>query len=151
MQEQKHELVEERDWLQGIYTLPETIAHMVYTYIPYHVTVFLSKMNYISNHIMIRPHIQHDSYENYIRAMVRMDNDFVLSILLTENSIKWASFKNYIYKGCVYYNYIHFLREYCIHNDSDRCKRIISTHMKESGLSKNQHKKNRDTNIRWTN
>jgi hypothetical protein len=136
---------------KSIEMLPHELINVIYTYIPIKVLMFLNKKLYIKNHGLLRKHIMKDQYENYIREMIRRDNDFVFSMLIHENFEKWLFFKKYAYKLTLFSNYIYFLLEYSIENESENCKQIINNYIIKSGLSKNQHKKNTSKNIRWTN
>lgn len=81
--------------------------------------------------------------------MVRQDNDFVFRQLLVENFNRWLNMKKYYYKECIYSNYLSFLEEYAIENESTNCRNLLIDFSKEQGLSKNQHKKNTIRYIRW--
>lgn len=135
----------------NIIKLPEEICDIIYLYIPPIITIFLNKNMYIKNHHQVRKYIEKTQYENYIRDTIRRDNDFVFSLLMMENFERWLFFKKYVYKLTMFSNYIYFLLEYCIENESDNCKNIVKKYINDSGLSKNQHKKNTSINIRWTN
>lgn len=135
----------------NIMVLPEDLVPVIYSFIPMNVTIFLSKTIYLKNHKLVRKYIQRNQYENYIRAMVRRDNDFVFGLLIQENFERWLFFKKYTYKTTLFSNYIYFLLEYCIENESDKCKQIVNRYIVNSGLSQNQHKKNTSKNIRWRN
>jgi hypothetical protein len=135
----------------NIMVLPEDLVPVIYSFIPMNVMIFLSKKMYLKNHKLVRKYIQRTQYENYIRAMVRRDNDFVFGLLIQENFERWLFFKRYTYKTTLFSNYIYFLLEYCIENESDNCKQIVNRYIVNSGLSQNQHKKNTSKNIRWRN
>jgi hypothetical protein len=150
--ERKVEQIEkEVEILKRIQCLPVEIINQVHQYIPSKSLLFLNKKEYIKNHIKVKKYILKNQYENYIRDMIRRDNSFVFFLLFRENAERWLHFKKYMYNACIYSNYIYFLLEYCIQNHSEKCKHIVNTYLQESGLSKNQHKKNTVTNIRWTN
>lgn len=135
----------------NISRLPEDLVPIIYEFIPLKITIFLTKKMYLKNHKLVRKYIQRSQYENYIRAMVRRDNDFVFGLLIQENFERWLFFKKYTYKTTLFSNYIYFLLEYCIENESDKCKQIVNRYIVNSGLSQNQHKKNTIKNIRWRN
>lgn len=138
-----------KDFLKNIDKLPEVLVDIVYSYIPKSVTLFLTKENYMKDHHLIRQYINKIKIEQYIRAMVRQDNDFVFKQLLVENFKRWLNMKKYYYKECIYGNYLNFLESYSIDNQSTKCRKIISVFLEEQGLSKNQHKKNTIRYIRW--
>jgi len=137
--------------IENILNLTEEIKDIICSYIPLKEIIFLNKNIYIKNHQLIRKFIKTNQYENYIRAMIRRDNNFVFEFLIGENFEKWLFFKKYAYKRTLFSNYIYFLLEYSIENESEKCKQIVNKYIINSGLSKNQHKKNTCKNIRWTN
>ena len=137
------------DLLKNIDKLPLELVDIVYSYIPKSVTTFLSKKNYIKDHNLIRKLINKRNIEQYIRTMIRQDNDFVFKHLLVENYNRWLNMKKYYYKECIYGNYLNFLESYTIDNESTKCRKILIKFLEEQGLRKNQHKKNRHRYIRW--
>jgi hypothetical protein len=48
-------------------------------------------------------------------------------------------------------NYLYFIINYCIENESENCQKIINIFLKELGLDKNLHKKNVVRYIKWKN
>ena len=44
---------------------------------------------------------------------------------------------------------LYFIKDYCIENDSEKCRIMINNFLEKLGLCKNQHKKNIIRNIRW--
>ena len=137
------------DLFKNIDKIPEVLVDIVYSYIPKSVTIFLSKKNYIKDHHLIRKLINKRNIEQYIRTMIRQDNDFVFKQLLVENYNRWLNMKKYYYKECIYGNYLNFLESYTIDNESTKCRKILINFLEEQGLCKNQHKKNRYRYIRW--
>ena len=137
------------DLLKNIDKLPLELVDIVYSYIPKSVTTFLSKKNYIKDHNLIRKLINKRNIEQYIRTMIRQDNDFVFKHLLVENYNRCLNMKKYYYKECIYGNYLNFLESYTIDNESTKCRKILIKFLEEQGLRKNQHKKNRHRYIRW--
>lgn len=141
----------EEDLLQNVRKIPEVLVDIIYEYIPLSTKTFLTKKNYIENHHIVKSLIDKRQYENYIRCMVRQDNSFVFSFIINENITIWVNkIFNYFYKDTTYRNYLWFLHEYCIENESTRCKDIINRYIELLGLSKNQHKKSTPNNSRWT-
>ena len=137
------------DIIKNINLLPEDIVTIILAYIPNRISIFLQKDTYLMYHSTIKNYINKRNFENYIRTMIRQDNDFVLNLLLQENYQRWLNMKKYYYRTCIYSNYITFLQSYAIDHDSKKCKKTIANLMKELGLSKNQHKKKTFTYIRW--
>jgi hypothetical protein len=139
----------QKDFLKNVNILPDELIREIYSYVPKIVKVFLTKKNYLKDHHLIKHYINKKDIENYYRAMIRRDNDFVFKQLLVENQQKWFNMKKYYYKTCIYANYITFLESYTIENESTKCRRLINNLFSELGLSKNQHKKNIIKYIRW--
>jgi len=88
-------------------------------------------------------------YDNYLRSMVRQDNSFVFNYLAKKNILRWTLKKNIVYKNISYPNFAAFLNDFCLSNNSTKCRNILEILLDESGLSKNQHKKNHNVSIRW--
>ena len=97
----------------------------------------------------MKQYINKQNIENYFRAMIRQDNNFVFKQLLVENKNKWLDMKKYYYKTGIYTNYITFIYSYAIENESTKCRQLFNDLIQELGLSKNQHKKNIIKYIRW--
>lgn len=137
------------DFFKNMDMLPLDTINIIQSYIPKSVTIFLTKTEYLTNHYLVKDYINKRYTEQYIRTMVRHDNDFVFKQLLVENSIKWLKMTKYYYKECIYGNYLNFLESYSLDNKSLKCRQVILDFFEEQGLSKNQHKKKTNRYIRW--
>ena len=137
------------DLIKKIDELPDELKDIILSYMMEHVTIFLTKHSYIQNHTIITRYINRKKMENYIRTMIRQDNEFVFEQLLKENWRRWVQMKKYYYRTCIYLNYLYFLESYCLDNQSEKCRKKIMDLIVEQGISKNQHKKNVVTYIRW--
>jgi len=131
--------------------LPSDILNIIKEYFPIKITIRLNKKLYIENHNIMKRYINKLNYDRYIRDMIERDNSFVIEQLLKENFNKWLKNNNFFNKNNYYYNYVYFLKEYSIINNSIKCMEVINCYFTNSGLSKNQHKKNTIKNIRWIN
>lgn len=140
---------EPKNFFMNVKILPDELEDIVYSYIPKSITIFLTKENYIRDHHLVRSFIVKKNIENYIRSMVRQDNDFVFKQLLVENYNRWSNMKKYYYQECIFSNYLNFLGSYAIDNESTRCRKLLIDLFEEEGLSKNRHKKNTIRYIRW--
>jgi hypothetical protein len=138
-----------KDFFKNVDKLPEQLISIIYEFLPKIVTMFLTKENYQRDHHLIREFVNKRKIEQYIRCMVRQDNDFVFKQLLVENYRRWLDMKKYYYRESIYSNYINFLESYAIDNNSSKCRKVIQDLFEELGLSKNQHKKNVIKYIRW--
>jgi hypothetical protein len=137
----------EKTIVDKINELPEELVQMVKEFLPKHILAFTNKANYILYHPFIKNTIWR--LEDYIRDTIRRDNLFVFELIIAENYEKWIHRKNYSYRNIVFNNYLSFVTQYCIENNSDKCKNFIVDFLKEHGLCKNQHKKNIVKHIRW--
>jgi hypothetical protein len=128
--------------MQLFENLPTDILRYIYEFVPTTSKLWITKKNYIKYHHLVWNMIPFDQIENYIREIVNRDNSFVFSFILKENFSRWLSFKKYQYKSTIYANYIYFLLGLCVHSESPKCRELIREKLKETGLSKNEHKKN---------
>jgi hypothetical protein len=130
-----------------INNLPEVLVDLIKEYIPKNTLVFTNRENYNLYHSYIFISIK--VFDNYIRDMIRRDNELVFDKIVRENYHKWNNIKQYRYKNMIFKNYFYFIINYCIENDSDNCRKIINNFLKEHGLNKNLHKKNVVKYIKW--
>ena len=134
--------------LDRITELPQELLRLIKEFIPKRVIVFVNKEYYGLYHHLVRNMILKKEYENYIRDTIRRDHDLVFNAILKESGKRWLSITHYRYKSSVYSNYLYFLRDFCLMNDSTNCRNCLNVYLKEQGIGKNQHKKNLVKNIR---
>jgi len=140
---------QESEYLLLLQKMPEDIVRVVSEFLPIRTIMWLNKNFYIKYHKKVRSMIAPKLYDNYIRDMVRLDNSFVFKFIAKENIMRWVCEKNIIYKNVSYPNFLSFLNDFTIRNNSTKCRNLLQSIFDEMGLSKNQHKKNRYVNIRW--
>ena len=90
-------------------------------------------------------------FGEYIKNIIKRDNEYTLNVIIRENYFKWYEKGQVYYKNKSFGNYLYFIINYCIENESDNCLKIINIFLKELGLSKNLHKKNIIKYIKWKN
>lgn len=137
--------------LKQIDSLPQEIKTIIYSYIPKYVTVFLTKENYFFDHPYLYEYIakiRGANTENYIRTMIRQDNDYVFRQLLLENSEKWLNMTKYYYKTCIYVNYLTFIESYAIEHESVKCRKVLVEFFQETQKQKG-FKKNIVRYVKW--
>ena len=120
--------------------LPEELIFIIKEYIPNIKLIFVNKTNYLLYHFLLKKTIP--NFENYVRDVIRRDNEFVFENIIRENYVKWLQNINYIYKNMIFKNYIYFISYFCIENESSKCRYFISHFFKKLGMCKNLHKKN---------
>ena len=91
---------------QNMDRLPEELVREIYYYVPQSITTFLTKKSYLKDHHLVIKWISKGNIENYIRAMIRQDNDFVFKQLLVENRKRWFEMTKWYHKNYIYSNYI---------------------------------------------
>ena len=128
---------------------PPELIRYIKEYIPKKTFVFTNRENYNLYHSLIKPSIT--DYESYTRAMIRQDNEFVFKKIIEENYNKWYEIRQYKYKNMIFNNYLYFVMNFCIENESNNCRKTILDFLKEHGLGKNLHKKNIVKYIKWKN
>lgn len=137
---------------QKIDYLPIELKRIIYEFLPRHFLIFTNCTNYGLYHHYLKPIIERkNQYDNYVRDMIRKDFELAMNFILNENKTQWLKGKGYTYKNNKYTNYLFFMYEYAIQNNSGKCKILIMKVLKDTGLMKNQHKKNIIRNIGWTN
>jgi hypothetical protein len=129
--------------------IPNELIMIVKSYLPKTSLIFLNNYYYKKYHYLVKSMIQKRSFENYIREIIRQDNAFVFSHILLDHYKTIGKIKNYVYNTMMYKNYYYFLTDYCIKNDSMKCRTALNEFLKEQGLCQNRHKKNTFIHIRW--
>jgi hypothetical protein len=129
--------------------LPNDVINLIKEFIPNHKRVFVNKRFYNLYHNTIRMNIP--LYENYIRDIIRRDSYFVFEKVLQENIELWLKNKQYRYKNMVFNNYLYFVINFCIENNSERCRELLLDFLIKRDLCRNLHKKNVVKYIKWMN
>ena len=135
---------------KNINILPLEFVLIIGSYIPAITKMPLNREFYIKNHYLFIHYINKKNMEKYIRHTAILDNNYVFERLLVENYERWLFMKKYLYKECIYANYLIFIESFCAENRSRKCQQLIINLTEKLGLSKNKHKKNLIRNIRWT-
>jgi len=135
--------------IEKINTLPSDLIVLIKSFIPKTTLLFLNNYYYKKYHYLIKKYIKGFNFENYIRTIIRQDNSFVFSQILIDYNKDISNIKQYIYKNILYKKYYYFLIDYCIKNNSIKCRDILNDFLKLQGLCQNRHKKNTFIHIRW--
>jgi hypothetical protein len=128
------------DVIHKVSKLPDDIIKHIKEFIPQYKLVFVNRHFYNSYHSLIRKMVP--LYENYIRDMIRRDNEFVFEKIMEENIERWMKNKNYIYKNMIFTNYSYFINYFCMENNSQNCRKILYNYLTKCHLSINLYKKN---------
>jgi len=129
--------------------LPDVITDLIKQFVPPESLVFVNKNYYNLYHHTIKKYIP--LYGNYVREMIRRDNNIVFEKILGENIDLWIKNKQYRYKDMIFNNYVYFILYYCIENNSEQCRELIHDYLKKRDLCRNLHKKNVVKYIKWNN
>lgn len=65
--------------------------------------------------------INYNTFNTYIRYLIRNKLNYVFKHVVEESKIKFKYFKKFIYKGKKWDNYIQFLKWYCRNQNSGKC------------------------------
>uniref|UniRef100_A0A6C0CPT0 Uncharacterized protein n=1 Tax=viral metagenome TaxID=1070528 RepID=A0A6C0CPT0_9ZZZZ len=135
----------------SITSLPLEIVSIIKSYIPPTSLVWLNKNNYNNYNHLIRRMIPDHRFEDYIRDTVRYDNVFILRHIIKENINRWLKMRRWRYKNIIYYDYLHFIYNYAIEQQSYKARDLINMVATEV-LGIKWHKKNGIKYIRtkWT-
>jgi hypothetical protein len=129
--------------------LPSELIMLIKSYLPKQCLIFLNSYYYKKYHYLVKKCICKTNFENYLRDIIRRDNEFVFSQILLDFHKDLLKIKNYVYKNIMYKNYFYFLTDYCIKNSSVNCRNVLNEFLKLQGLCQNRHKKNTFIHIRW--
>jgi hypothetical protein len=129
--------------------LPSEVIRLIHEFIPNSKRVFVNKTFYHLYHSTIRKTIP--LYENYIRDIIRRDNNFVFEKVVQENIDFWLRSREYTYKNIIFRNYLYFVIHFCIENNSERCRKLLLELLEKRDLCRNLHKKNVVKYIKWKN
>jgi hypothetical protein len=129
--------------------LPDDVIDLIKEFMPRQYLVFVNKTFYNLYHHYIKSNIS--LFENYVRDMIRRDNDIVFDKILGENIELWLTNRQYRYKNMIFNNYIYFVLDYCIQNNSVKCRELLHDYLKKRDLCINLHKKNVVKYIKWKN
>jgi len=135
--------------IERINDLSNDLVIIIKSYLPKTSLIFLNKYYYKNYHYLIKNLIHKNNFENFLRKIIRDDNDYVFSQVLIDFHPYINKIKNYKYKNVLYKNYFKFLIEYCIQKNSIKCRNILNEILKVQGLCQNRHKKNSLIHIRW--
>jgi len=135
--------------IEKINVLPNDLIMLIQSYLPKSSLIFLNNYYYKKYHYLVKTLIDKKNFETYIRDIIRRDNDFVFSHILLDFHKNLSKIKHFIYKNVMYKKYYYFLIDYCISNNSIKCRNVINEFLKEQGLCQNRHKKNSIIHIRW--
>jgi hypothetical protein len=136
--------------LEKINNIPSELIMIIKSFLPKKTLMFLNNHYYKKYHYLIKKYIiSNNNFENYIRTIIRQDNSFVFSQILIDYNKELSKIKQYVYKNVMFKKYYYFLIDYCIKNNSTKCRDILNDFLKLQGLCQNRHKKNTFIHIRW--
>lgn len=116
--------------LTSIKLLPEAIESIIKEFIPIRTLCFLNKTFYLNYHKNVKKWIMSKNlYDNYIRHVLRNDNDYIFKLLLKENFMKWFRMKKYKYSNKIFVNYCCFIDKFCLHHESTKCRELLKKHI----------------------
>lgn len=110
-----------------IMNLPFDIKHLIESFIPFSIRIFLDKKTYCENYWMPCEWIREKQNEKfYIQSIIKLDYFFTFKQILKTNYHMWFHWKKYKYKNRVFVNYISFLFYFCSKHNAIQCRKIVS-------------------------
>ena len=137
----KNNIVDEKKVLENIKKLPRELFDIVQSYIPQHVWRPLNTTLYVENYDLVYTKMKPGNVENYIRYIVKRDFGFVFKYVILRNLFKWYQMRDYLYEYLIYHNYIYFIKDFCISNQSINCLNSLNEILKKLGYEKKLPKK----------
>ncbi len=134
-------IVNESKLLLSISKLPLELFDIVKSYVPLYIWRPLNKTLYIENYNLVYEKMKPYNAENYIRDIVKRDFDNVFKFIVLRNLFKWAQMKDYLNEFLIYPNYIYFIKDFCVSNQSNKCLNTLNNILKELGFEKKLPKK----------
>jgi hypothetical protein len=134
-------IVNEKKLLISISKLPFELFDIVKSYIPLYIWRPLNKTLYFENYNLVYDKIKLGNAENYIRYIVKRDYDYIFKFIVLRNLFRWAQMKDYLNDFLIYPNYIYFIKDFCISNQSNNCLNTLNNILKEIGFEKKLPKK----------
>ena len=135
--------------MKNINYLCDDLKNIIWCYIPYEYKSILTKKLYIKFYFIRNKMIPVIHYQNYIRSVIRMDNNFIIKMNLKLHFKKWLKKKNIYYKDYKINNYVNYLLHLCFENNSNKCEREIKQYIKNCGLEKSWYKRIILKNNKW--
>lgn len=134
-------IINEQKLLLSISKLPFELFDIVKSYIPLYIWRPLNKTLYFENYNLVYEKIKIGNAENYIRYIVKRDYNYVFKFIILRNLFRWAQMKDYLNDFLIYPNYIYFIKDFCISNQSNNCLITLNNILKELGFEKKLPKK----------
>lgn len=131
----------------NICDLPDDILYLIFQYIPTHQLTLLNSEYYALHHNAVKRRISR--YEQYLRTMMRRDNDYVFQTIVRENADDWIENRQYRYKNMTFSNYIYFVLHFCMEANAEKCIKTIMEELSKRDLCRNLHKKKVVKYIKW--
>lgn len=106
-------------------TLPDIITNIVFEYLPASDKIILNKgYYYLHNNVVIKEN-------SHIYFIISNDLDFIFSQILEKYKYTWIiNFRNkqhFNFYNIKYNSFLEFLYDYCIYNNSNKCKMLIDS------------------------
>jgi len=135
--------------------LPEVLCDHIKSYLLLNIIYLTNKKDYIIYKTEINTSLD-SKYNNrltksYIIKIIKKDYNFIFNILLNIKFNSWYKAWKIGYQGNSLPCFIELLNCICIENNSEKCRELIKSKMKEKGMRKKKHKRIRILNNTWSN
>ena len=107
--------------------LPEEIINKIKEYIKPKELVYTNKTNFKLYHkqVMYKLNINLRSVKTFIKIMLKNDYDILFMDYILKYWKRWINIRRYEIGGVIYGNYLYYIYEYLIRNNSKKCFQIL--------------------------
>lgn len=130
--------------------LPDEIIKIIYDFTPTSCKINLSKTHFQTNYYLITKEKKiNKRYHNYLRFLIQKKCSMYLDIVMHIFCGKFIAIKNWKHKNKTYPNFLTYLKDFALRNNSQKCYEMMKDLLEPS--KKNKYKRIRSRNIRWNN
>lgn len=130
--------------------LPDEIIKIIYDFTPTSCKKNLSKSHFKTHYYLITKEKKiNKRYHNYLRYLIQKKCFMHLDIVLYIFCGKFIAMKKWKHKNKTYPNFLIYLKEFALQNNSQKCYEMMKELLEPS--KKNKYKRIRSRNIRWSN
>ena len=130
--------------------IPEEIIKIIYEFLPISKKKLLTKKSFnLYYYVNNKDKKINKMYTKYLKFLIQKKCYIHIDIIMHIFCGKFLSIKKWKYKHKTYPNFLVYLKDYALKNNSQKCYELIK-HLLEPS-KKNIYKRIRTRNIRWSN
>ena len=106
--------------------LPDEIIKIIYDFTPTSCKINLSKSHFKTHYYLATKEKKIDKrYHNYLRYLIQKKCSMHLDIVMHIFCGKFLAIKNWKFKNNTYPNFLSYLKDFSLHNNSQKCYEMI--------------------------